>query len=174
MPHRSKGFTLIELLVVIAIIGVLSSVVLSSLSTARAKGRDARRKLDLQEIARALSVYYINHGDFVQVGSGCAAGGNGNGWFNYENGVATSYPRSTAGCLIDDGIWTTEVIDPTGGRASSNPTNSIYTYMKYSCSSGTYIYAKLETLPQSDTAVDGTCSPTVDTLYGMNYYIMIK
>jgi general secretion pathway protein G len=54
----SKGFTLIELLVVIAIIGILSSVVLASLSTARAKSRDARRISDVGQIQLALELYY--------------------------------------------------------------------------------------------------------------------
>lgn len=55
---RTAGFTLIELLVVIAIIGLLSSVILASLSTARQKSRDARRLADLNQIALALELYY--------------------------------------------------------------------------------------------------------------------
>src|SRR4030066_73924 len=47
---KNKGFTLIELLVVIAIIGILSSVVLASLSTAREKSRDAKRISDIGQI----------------------------------------------------------------------------------------------------------------------------
>ena len=53
-----KGFTLIELLVVIAIIGILSSVVLASLNSARKKGRDARRIADLKQLQLALELYY--------------------------------------------------------------------------------------------------------------------
>ena len=57
-----RGFTLIELLVVIAIIGILASIVLASLDTARKKGRDARRVADLKQIQLALELYYDANG----------------------------------------------------------------------------------------------------------------
>jgi prepilin-type N-terminal cleavage/methylation domain-containing protein len=62
MNYRNqKGFTLIELLVVIAIIGLLSSVILASLNSARKKGRDARRLADLKQLQTALELYYSDH-----------------------------------------------------------------------------------------------------------------
>lgn len=58
MINKNKGFTLIELLVVIAIIGILSSVVLASLNTARQKSRDARRVADIKQLQLALEFYF--------------------------------------------------------------------------------------------------------------------
>lgn len=62
MRLHHQGFTLIELLVVIAIIGLLSSVVLASMNSARMKARDARRKADLKQIQIALQLYYDTYG----------------------------------------------------------------------------------------------------------------
>jgi len=61
-----EGFTLIELLVVIAIIGMLSSVVLASLNTARAKARDARRFSDLRQLQIATELYNNDTGHYPQ------------------------------------------------------------------------------------------------------------
>ncbi len=59
---NKRGFTLIELMVVVAIIGMLSSVVLSSLNTARGKGRDAQRISDIKQLKTALQLYYEDNG----------------------------------------------------------------------------------------------------------------
>ena len=59
----NRGFTLIELLVVIAIIGILSSVVLASLNTARAKGSDAAIKADIAGVRAAAEIVYDNLGN---------------------------------------------------------------------------------------------------------------
>ncbi len=62
--QNTKGFTLIELLVVIAIIGVLATIVLSSLRSARTKAMDAKRASAIKQIQNALEMYNIDHGGY--------------------------------------------------------------------------------------------------------------
>ncbi len=55
---NKKGFTLIELLVVISILGILAALISGNFITSLKKGRDAKRKGDLEQITRALEMYY--------------------------------------------------------------------------------------------------------------------
>ncbi len=59
--YMKRGFTLIELLVVIAIIGLLASIVMVSLSSAKQKARDAARISDIRNISLALEEYYNDY-----------------------------------------------------------------------------------------------------------------
>ncbi|MBU2104106.1 type II secretion system GspH family protein [Patescibacteria group bacterium] len=89
--RKTKGFTLIELLIVIAIIGLLSSIVLSSLNTARIKSRDAKRIQDLTQIRTALELHFLDRGYYPQ--SSC-------GWDC--NGYRYSYSASSWALLAAD------------------------------------------------------------------------
>jgi len=73
LKKKAKGFTLIELLVVIAIIGILSSIVLVSVNSARNKAKDAAVKSNLANLRVAAELFY----DDTATGNGTYTGGGG-------------------------------------------------------------------------------------------------
>ena len=77
-----NGFTLIELLVVIAIISLLASVVFAGLQSARAKGRDVRRKADIKTLQTALELYVTDNGVYPPV-----VDDRGDGWDQSYDGT---------------------------------------------------------------------------------------
>jgi len=64
---KKKGFTLIELLVVIAIIGILASIVLVSLSGAKARAKDARIQSDMNQIRSTAEMFYNTNNNYTSL-----------------------------------------------------------------------------------------------------------
>lgn len=72
---RPKGFTLIELLVVISLIGILATLVIANMNSARERARDATRKSDLRNIQTALRLYYNDNSGYAPLAEMTAAWG---------------------------------------------------------------------------------------------------
>ena len=61
-----KGFTLIELLVVISIIGMLTALIMVNFNAARERARDVQRKSDMDQIKKALRMYYNDYDGYPE------------------------------------------------------------------------------------------------------------
>lgn len=110
----NSGFTLIELLVVIAIIGILSSIVLASLNTSRAKARDAKRVSDMHQMEVALELYYDTFGVYPDSdNAGCG------GWDSSGNGTFIT-------ALVSNKFLPQHLLDP-----STNDSCGNYAYYRY-------------------------------------------
>lgn len=120
--NSKKGFTLIELLVVISIISLLSTVVLAGVGQARISSRDAKRKLDLQQVANALELHYDEYGSYTQPEGWCndfSTGAN----LDCSEPVGSDWDEDSAlRGLVTDGFISSLPIDP------ANDATYRYTY----------------------------------------------
>ncbi len=134
---QNRGFTLIELLVVIAIIGILSSVVLASLTTARTKGQQAAVQSDLSGMRSQMELYYGSNGNmYSPLGATvavCTAGGETgpfaaaavNGVYSLATGARSK--GATVTCRATTTAWhasgaiggVTYCVDSTGNSTTS-------------------------------------------------------
>jgi type II secretion system protein G len=122
---NKKGFTLIELLVVIAIIGLLSTLAVVALGSAREKSRDAKRVSDIRQIQTALELYYADNNAYP-AGSGIVLGDT-----NYA-------------CLNASGFTTANCASPYMGVVPSDPSTNAYTYTVASSTTAYTLSATLE------------------------------
>lgn len=129
---NSNGFTLIELLVVIAIIGILASVVMGQLNTARDKAADAAIKSNVTNIRGAASLWYDDYNSYASTPFSHAAcvASTGNIFestniMNAINGAVTQSATTTAGgsrCVASAEAWAVAVqLKTTDGAGVANP-----------------------------------------------------
>lgn len=75
---KQKAFTLLELLVVIAIMAILTVLGIRTFGSVQQKSRDSHRKQDMQNISKALELYYndFKHYPYSSDGriEGCGVG----------------------------------------------------------------------------------------------------
>ncbi|MDB4992278.1 MAG: hypothetical protein JWL75_523 [Parcubacteria group bacterium] len=130
---RTKGFTLIELLVVIAIIGVLSSVVLASLNSARNKGKDAAIKEGVQQMRSLMALEYNDTGTYTALEPGrwfystadCAASFSGTYAANARTICSNLFSNTSGSGSV---LFIGNAVDPVGKFAIMVLLNSKNTY----------------------------------------------
>jgi prepilin-type N-terminal cleavage/methylation domain-containing protein len=119
--NTKRGFTLMELLVVIAIIGILASVVLASLNSARNKGADAAIKSNLANARAEAELYYDSGNTYLGV---CALTGTN----IIGDNASSSAAAASATYVVDNNrdITATQVAchDAAGGWAMGAPLKS--------------------------------------------------
>ena len=114
MAFMKHGFTLIELLVVISIISIISSIVFNSLNNARISARDAERISEIDQINKALWLFYNKEG-YMPTANSYNTGTLGKG--GWDEGVYISGGEITVNPnflkpLVDKGYLSTPPYDP--------------------------------------------------------------
>ncbi|KKU51749.1 MAG: hypothetical protein A3A28_05220 [Candidatus Sungbacteria bacterium RIFCSPLOWO2_01_FULL_47_32] len=103
---RKEGFTMVELLVVIAIIGVLATLIIITFTDSRIKARDAQRKLDFQEIRKAIELYRTDNGGLPPLSGSCGGGVcTSNSGLNWIPGLAPTFIPAVSVDPVNNTTW---------------------------------------------------------------------
>lgn len=136
-----RGFTLIELLVAATIIAVLTAVGFASYSAINKRGRDTKRRGDIEQIRSALEIYRADTGSYPGAGSGS--------WTNASDLAATLVSSYMPAIPADP------------------KSTQTYRYQATNLSSGKYYGYCVSALIEADVNPADTCTP--DTVNSHNY-----
>ena len=118
---HNKGFTLIELLVVVAIIGLLSTLAVVALNSARQKSRDAKRVADIKQVQTALELYFADQNNYPTATNAVELGDS-----NHKALCSSgAWTASCAGGTTYMGLVPAPALPSDG---SCNTTNNAYAY----------------------------------------------
>jgi type II secretion system protein G len=160
MNKKIKGFTLIELLVVIAIVGILSGLIIVSMSSAINAAKDAKIKSDIGTITKAILVYAANNNSYPSTDTyPCTIGGGTTRCTNLESNLAsylTAIPKDPSGGFY---AYSYSGTGPTFTLTSTLSSGNTYTY-----SSATYFSETPPWICGSSTLIDSRNSRTYNTV----------
>lgn len=156
--HKRSGFTIVELLIVIVVIAILAAISVVAYNGIQQRGRDSQRSSDVKTIAKALEMYYVDHGRFP-TGSGSTT--INNGW----SITADSSWANLRAILVPEYISNLPS-DPTSTPGANVQTTG-YNYAYYADGSGYYcsttpsqmyiLLYRLEASSKTDTLI-GNCA----------------
>lgn len=111
---QKKGFSLIELLISITIIGILTSIILSSLSRSRNRAYDSKIQQQLSSFRTSAQMYLNNKGSYEPATSDCSQGIFGD--FTPDNGQPGKFidpaniPSSDIKCQSTDTAYAVKIL----------------------------------------------------------------
>lgn len=178
MNKESKGFTIVELLIVIVVIGILAAISIIAYNNVQQKARDSQRAQDIKTIAKALEMYYLDHGSYPPSGCGSncpspkvintswASTADGS-WSILKNALVPKYisalpedPRGGSVASISGG-HSYDYVVPGASWCNSTPSGQLY-----------LITYRLEASDQKKE-VAGNC-PGTNPSYGASQYLAVK
>ena len=167
--QKQTGFTIVELLIVIVVIAILAAITIVAFNGVQQRARDSQRKQNIAELAKLISMYNVDNGNYITTGGGA---GNGQGWVN---GGATTIPRvlSNAGLIPNS----SNLRDP---NCTGSELSGCSGYLKINCGSPatrTILLARLESQPSGQAlpaALTGCDNTGYWNTYQMNYYVEVN
>lgn len=133
--HKIQGFTLLELLVSVTILAVLTAIAVTSYTSINKRGRNAKRKTDLEQIRSALEMYRADNGYYPSTGAP---------YFNNADNLSTVLVSTYMPAIPTD---------------PKNVNPSLYMYKATNASGGKYYGYCMSALLESEDPANDPCTP---------------